>query len=152
MYLTTLIYFSRSVARLGEHDLSTDSETNHIDIPIQKYITHPNYDKRDGHSDISILLLESEVGFTKRILPICIATTEPLLSKNYVDYSPFVAGWGRTAEGGSSSNILQEVQLPVLENNVCKEKYTQIRRYLSEKQFNDAVLCVGALAGGKDSW
>lgn len=139
------------MARFGEHDTSQNFETNTIDIPIIRYETHPNYDKRDGHSDLAILQLQNDVQFTERIRPICIATQGPLLNKQYIGYNPFVAGWGVTEEKGNPSKILQEVQLPVLENNVCKGKYQQVQRLLSEKQFNDGVLCVGVLSGGRDS-
>lgn len=141
----------RSIARFGEHDLSINTESRTIDVPIVRMQTHPQYDKKDGHSDIAILQLKDDVLFSKTIHPICIATQGPLLRKSYVDYTPFVAGWGRTEEGGQPSNILQEVQLPVLGNDVCVDKYRDARRLISDKQFDDAVVCVGVLAGGKDS-
>lgn len=72
-------------------------------------------------------------------------------TKNFVGYQPFVAGWGRTAEGGTAAKILQELQLPVLDNEVCKNRYKKIGKLISEKQFNEAVLCAGVLTGGKDS-
>lgn len=62
-----------------------------------------------------------------------------------------MAGWGRTAEGGKASNVLQELQLPVLDTAVCKDRYQKQGRLISDKQFNEAVLCAGVLTGGKDS-
>lgn len=47
--------------------------------------------------------------------------------------------------------MLQELQIPVLDNDVCKERYKKQKRLLSEKQFNDAILCAGVLTGGQDS-
>lgn len=47
--------------------------------------------------------------------------------------------------------ILMEVQLPVLANSVCKEKYKAINEYKGEIQFSDRILCAGYDAGGKDS-
>uniref|UniRef100_A0A336KGF2 CSON007431 protein n=1 Tax=Culicoides sonorensis TaxID=179676 RepID=A0A336KGF2_CULSO len=101
-----------------------DAQSRTVDVPVARMQAHPEYDKKDGHSDIAILLLKNDVQFTNTIYPICIATQGPLLTKNYVDYTPFVAGWGRTEEGGNPSNVLQEVQLPVLENdNIDGESY-----------------------------
>lgn len=57
------IFFSASV-RLGEHDLSTDTDTQHVDIPVLKVIQHPAYDKKDGHSDLAILVLAGEIPFS----------------------------------------------------------------------------------------
>ncbi|XP_037959456.1 uncharacterized protein LOC119688867, partial [Teleopsis dalmanni] len=50
-----------SFVRLGEHDLSTDTETKHVDIPIVKQVVNTDYNKRNGHSDIALLYLERNV-------------------------------------------------------------------------------------------
>lgn len=63
----------------------------------------------------------------------------------------FVAGWGRLQEGGKSSNVLQQLQVPVLANDECKEQYKNQGKLISEAQFSDVVLCAGFLNGGKDS-
>lgn len=52
--------------RLGEHDLSTTSETKTQDVLVSKIIPHPNYDKKDGHSDMAILVLDNAVAFTSK--------------------------------------------------------------------------------------
>lgn len=89
--------------------------------------------------------------FAVRIRPICLPSDEPIRSKNFVGYMPFVAGWGRTQEGGKAANVLQELQIPVLDNEVCKDRYKKQKKLLSEKQFGKAVLCAGVLSGGHDS-
>ena len=85
------------------------------------------------------------------IAPICLPQTSELRRKSYIKYSPFVAGWGKTLEGGKSATVLQELQIPVYENAVCKNLYEKERRFFSEDQFDAAVLCAGVLAGGKDT-
>lgn len=62
-----------------------------------------------------------------------------------------IAGWGRLQEGGKSSNILQHLQIPILENEECKEQYQKQGKLISQEQFGDAVICAGYLEGGKDS-
>lgn len=64
---------------------------------------------------------------------------------------PFVAGWGRTQEGGSSAAVLQELQIPILANSACQTRYKAVNKLISNKQFDNAVLCAGVLTGGKDS-
>lgn len=64
---------------------------------------------------------------------------------------PFVAGWGRTTEGGNAANVLQELQIPILPKAQCVDKYKTIGKLISEKQFDNAILCAGYLEGGKDS-
>jgi Trypsin len=62
------VCYCRAVARLGEHDISTTTEAEHVDIPIKQKITHPNYDKKDGHTDIAILVLDGEISYTSKIV------------------------------------------------------------------------------------
>ncbi|XP_055910857.1 uncharacterized protein LOC129945223 [Eupeodes corollae] len=137
--------------RLGEHDLSRDDEVNHIDIPVVKTLRHPQYDKNDGHNDIALLYLDRNVKFSDKITPICIPFEPQFRSKNLIGLNPFVAGWGKTQEGGTSAKILQELQVPVYENSVCKDLYKKQNTYLSEKQFDNAIICAGDLGGGKDT-
>ncbi|TMW39898.1 hypothetical protein DOY81_015022, partial [Sarcophaga bullata] len=137
--------------RLGEHDLSKDTETKHVDIPVVRTEKHPNYNARNGHSDIAILYLERNVQFTDLIKPICLPLSEKLRQQSYIGYLPFVAGWGKTMEGGNSANVLQELQIPVYSNDLCRERYKQQNRLFTENQFDAAVLCAGVLSGGKDT-
>ncbi|CAG9797695.1 unnamed protein product [Chironomus riparius] len=139
------------VVRLGEHDLSDDTEAQHVDIPVKQKIVHPSYDKKDGNSDVAILVLENDIPFSTQITPVCIPLNDAERTRNFVGYTPFAAGWGRTQEGGRSANVLQEIQLPVVDNNVCKENYAAINKVVTEKQFNDAVLCAGYEEGGRDT-
>lgn len=44
-----------------------------------------------------------------------------------------------------------QVQLPVIDNNICREKYKLIGEFKDNVQFGDSVLCAGFAAGGKDS-
>lgn len=52
--------YSRSLARLGEHDISSSTETEVQDIKIIRSVKHPEYDRRDGTGDIAVLYLEHD--------------------------------------------------------------------------------------------
>lgn len=144
------------------------------DIKIIRKERHPNYNKRDGTNDIAVIYLERDVDISSkskilvkntclktkmyefllilvRVRPVCVPVDEPIRSRNFDGYQPFVAGWGRLQEGGKSSNILQELQLPILPNSECKEQYRKQGKLISEVQFGDAVICAGVLSGGQDS-
>lgn len=140
-----------TTVRLGEHDLSTDSEANHIDVPVVKVLRHPQYNRTDGHNDIALLYLDRNVEFTEKITPICVPADPEIRARNFDEYNPFVAGWGKTQEGGRSATILQELQLTVLNNKRCSELYRKQGKFISEQQFDNAVICAGELAGGKDT-
>lgn len=137
--------------RLGEHDLTTDAEARHVDIPVVRTEKHPDYNTRNGHSDIAVLYLQRNVEFTEFISPICMPASAAFRQKSYVNYTPFVVGWGKTMEGGTSSNVLQELQIPIFENQVCRQSYQKQNRLFTENQFDKAVLCAGVLSGGKDT-
>ncbi|BFF98020.1 venom serine protease Bi-VSP [Drosophila madeirensis] len=137
--------------RLGEHDLSTDTETRHVDIDVARYVSHAEYNTRNGRSDIAILYLKQNAQFTDKITPICLPHTPQLRGKSYVGYMPFVAGWGKTQEGGQSATVLNELQIPIFDNEQCRESYAKQNRYFTNDQFDSAVVCAGVLTGGKDT-
>lgn len=85
------------------------------------------------------------------ISPICLPISDPVRTRAFEGFMPFVAGWGRTQEGGSSATVLQELQLPILKNTDCQTRYKAVNKLISNKQFDTAVLCAGVLTGGKDS-
>ncbi|XP_050088575.1 venom protease-like [Anopheles aquasalis] len=145
------ILASLTTVRLGEHDLNNQTESAHVDVPVYKYLSHPSYDTFDGHSDLAILFLSETVQFNDAMKPICLPYSEPVRSKDFTDYNPFIAGWGRTAEIGFEATVLQELQIPILTNDECMQLYKKIGKLFTRKQFNDAVLCAGILEGGKDS-
>lgn len=74
-----------------------------------------------------------------------------MLHRSFVDSTPFVAGWGTTREKGQQAPVLMEVQVPVISNRDCKDKYDRIGQYKGDIQFSDRVLCAGYRQGGKDS-
>ncbi|EDV95836.1 venom serine protease Bi-VSP isoform X1 [Drosophila grimshawi] len=137
--------------RLGEHDLTTDAEARHVDIPIAKKVRYPQYTPRNGRGDIAMLYLDRNVQFTDTIIPICMPSSSTLRTKSYVSTNPFVAGWGKTQENGKSSSVLMQLMIPVLTNEVCRTQYAKVNRYFNEEQFDKAVLCAGVLSGGKDT-
>jgi hypothetical protein len=45
--------------------------------------------------------------------------------------------------------VLQEIQLPVVDNEKCKGNYQAINKVISQKQFDNGVLCAGYQEGGR---
>lgn len=95
--------------------------------------------------------METAVSYTERIHPVCIPKDPPLRTQSFVDYELYVAGWGRTQEGGKSAEVLQQLPLPVWENDICRDKYSSQRRLNSKDQFDEATICAGILTGGMDT-
>lgn len=64
------------------------------------------------------------------------------------------SGWGHRVENTRMSNILQQVQVPVVGNDECKQKYEDADRFQlgAEYRFNETyVICAGWITGGKDA-
>lgn len=59
-----------------------------------------------------------------------------------------VTGWGRLKYGGGVPSVLQEVQVPIMENHVCQEMF---RTAGHSKVILDSFLCAGYANGQKDS-
>lgn len=62
--------------------------------------------------------------------------------------------WGTTDEKGTlkdRSQVLLEVQVPVINNKDCKDSYRRVGLLTLNSQFSDRVMCAGHLEGGKDS-
>jgi len=56
-----------------------------------------------------------------------------------------VTGWGRTSEGGPPSIKLQEVKVPILNNNICNDPHHY------PGLIDPTMLCAGWEEGGKDT-
>lgn len=59
-----------------------------------------------------------------------------------------VTGWGRLKYGGVVPTMLQEVQVPIMENDVCQEMF---RTAGHTKVILESFLCAGYANGQKDS-
>jgi len=82
--------------RLGEHDLSTESEPHpHLERRVQIVASHPQFDSRTFEYDLALLRFYEPVVFQPNVIPICI----PQDDKTYVGETAYVTGWGRLYEG-----------------------------------------------------
>lgn len=136
------------MVRLGEHDLTSTSDSVTFDIPVDLNIVHELFDPKIIYSDIAMLRLAQSAPFNDKVRPICLPLSDELRNKDYTYYQPFLAGWGATTYKGSQAAVLQEVQLPIQPIKECEEAY---KTYFPEQIFDDKVLCVGLGIGGKDS-
>lgn len=85
----------------------------------------------------------SILSFKGRIRPICLPVHEPLRSRSFLNYNPFVGGWGLSRQGGQY-NVMFEASLTVIDNESCKERYSKQRKLVSTNQFDDdGVICAG---------
>ncbi|KAK0138434.1 Transmembrane protease serine 9 [Merluccius polli] len=123
---------------LGRDNLQ-GSNPNEVSISVSQIINHPDYDNTPNNNDISLLRLSSPVEFNDYIRPVCLAAAASVFS-NGTD--TWVTGWGTLSFGGPQPNALQEVLVPVVSNQQCRETYNTL---------TDNMICAGLTEGGKDS-
>ncbi|XP_023953996.2 venom protease [Bicyclus anynana] len=136
------------VVRLGELDLAREDEgAVPVDVLIKRNIKHEAYNHESFENDIGLIVLQNEVQFTDLIRPICIPTDSRFRSVDFVGWTPLVAGWGKLSARGAKATHLQVLQLPVLTNEVCVQRYAAYEAQVIDQR----VLCAGYTSGGKDS-
>ncbi|XP_045767215.1 trypsin-1-like [Maniola jurtina] len=125
----------------GEHNrcnATVRPETRFVIRVIAHNFTLTNFD-----NDIALLRLNERVPMSAAIKPICLPKNNQNL---YVGSKAVASGWGTLTEEGKVSCTLQEVEVPVLSNQECRNtKYTAT-------MITDNMLCAGyPKSGQKDS-
>ncbi|TMW54689.1 hypothetical protein DOY81_000220, partial [Sarcophaga bullata] len=138
-------FLASLVAVMGEFDISGDLESKRaVTKNVKRVIVHRQYDPATFENDIALLELESPVQFDTHIVPICM----PSDVADFTGRMATVTGWGRLKYGGGVPSVLQEVQVPVIENSVCQEMFHTAGH---NKKILNSFLCAGYANGQKDS-
>uniref|UniRef100_A0A1B0ARI0 Peptidase S1 domain-containing protein n=1 Tax=Glossina palpalis gambiensis TaxID=67801 RepID=A0A1B0ARI0_9MUSC len=130
----------RISVRLLEHDRKM-ANFQKIDRRVAQVITHPKYNARTYDNDIAIVKLDKPVEMTELLRPVCMPTP----GKSFKGEIGIVTGWGALRVGGPSSDTLQEVQVPIMSQDDCRQS-----RY-GPSRITDNMLCAGYEEGSKDS-
>merc|ERR1712013_430414 len=132
-------------ALLGEHDYSSNKETEMFRVGIAEIINHPDYHHQTTDIDFSLLKMKKTIDFSKysHIRPICLPADA---SQDYTDFTATVSGWGTLSSGGSSSKKLREVDVKVLSNSDRKNSYSYPSSWITSQ-----MLCANVDGGGKDA-
>ena len=88
------------------------------------------------YNKVSLPLVLRPVIFNNSTWPICL----PPRGQTYTNTRAFVIGWGTIYFGGPTSNILQEVNVRVWDNQQCANNYGRLNRKVT-----DTMLCAGRL-------
>jgi len=121
---------------LGEHKLSDTTESDKFKlIAVTKSIKHEGYTVGGFKEDIALMKLAEKVDLNT-YTPACLATT----GSTYVDKIATAYGWGETDYGQSTSDILLEVDLKVVNRATCSAA-------MGANAILDGMLCAGGEAG-----
>ncbi|XP_053621162.1 serine proteinase stubble isoform X2 [Plodia interpunctella] len=136
---------SELLVRLGEHDLANEDEPyGYAERRVQIIASHPHFDPATFEYDLALLRFYEPVKFQPNIIPICIPDDDDY----YVGKTAHVTGWGRLYDEGPLPSVLQEVQVPVINNSACEAMY-QAAGY--NEHIPNIFICAGRQKGGADS-
>ncbi|XP_077905042.1 granzyme B(G,H) [Ictidomys tridecemlineatus] len=124
---------------LGAHNIEKQEKTQQV-IPVKRTIPHPDYDDQYFYNDI-MLLQRKKAKLNAAVQPIKLPRGKDKVKPGKVC---LVAGWGRVATNGKTSNTLQEVKLKVQKHQVCECK--ELLKYNSTIH-----ICAGDPKENKDS-
>ncbi|KAL7646615.1 UNVERIFIED_CONTAM: hypothetical protein RMT77_001866 [Armadillidium vulgare] len=106
--------------RLGEYDFGTTTENNHSDFRIERR-DDPHYILETRDNDLALLRLERSTSFGEFISPVCL----PPRFETFETRRGIIVGWGTQQVGGSFSNILREVAIPILRRRDCESRFSR---------------------------
>ena len=129
------VRFSHKII-VGRSNLTTNE--GHV-LNIKRVIEHCNYDPRTNDSDLALVEVELPPGVT--LNPVGLIDREESYAQPGSDAT--IVGWGRLQMGGSTSDTLQEVTVPIQTNTQCERGYPNA--------ITANMLCAGKEEGGQDS-
>ncbi|KAF8791538.1 serine proteinase stubble-like isoform X2 [Argiope bruennichi] len=141
------LLLSQIKIRVGEYDFASVQEPHgYVERGAKKKIVHPRYNFFTYENDLALVQLEEAIDSEKypHISPICL----PPVEESLVGKNATVTGWGRLSEGGILPSILQEVQVPIISNEKCKNMFLAAGRH---EYIPDIFMCAGFEEGGRDS-
>ncbi|XP_034097824.1 trypsin-1 [Drosophila albomicans] len=124
--------------RLGSSEYSRSGKL----LRLQKIVQHEKFNFTNVDYDFSLLQLQHPIEFdeTKKAIKL------PEEEQMFMDGDPcYVTGWGNTQNLLESREWLRRVQVPLVNQDVCSDKY---------KQFGgvtERMICAGYMEGGKDA-
>ncbi|XP_032442394.1 trypsin I-P1-like [Xiphophorus hellerii] len=118
---------------------SLTSSANVVSRSAAQIIVHPDYNSNTNDNDLALVQLSSAVTFTNYVRPVCLAADGSVFPSGL---DCWVTGWGTLSYGGSVSQTLQEVDVPIVSNSQCSASYSTL---------TNNMLCAGLTNGGKDS-
>lgn len=129
--------------RLGEYDFENEGETEASTYDLASMKMHEQYDPQTFENDIAVLTLDRNVIFSKSVQAACLPDSD----FDYTGTRGTVTGWGTIYFGGPSSNILQEVTIPIWTNSECATNYGKL-----DRKILDTMMCAGNRDfGGQDA-
>ncbi len=121
---------------IGRNNLNSSQGEVHS---ISHVIMHPNYSAASTGYDVALLRLSNPAN----IQPVNLADSSVMARVGNADDTARVLGWGATRQGGSMTNQLLRVDVPIVSQASCRNSYGS--------NIDSTMICAGYTSGGKDS-
>lgn len=115
------------------------SRRHWIQSRVSQMYVHESYMQLQNYNDLAVLKLEQTYDLDGLSTSSLKLRSTPVASGTLCT----VTGWGSTKEKGSSSNSLQYVNVPILDERICSEGLW--------RQLFQGEICAGYTYGGKDA-
>uniref|UniRef100_A0A671KQ19 Coagulation factor VII, like n=1 Tax=Sinocyclocheilus anshuiensis TaxID=1608454 RepID=A0A671KQ19_9TELE len=128
---------------VGEHIRGKDEGTEQI-RKVSKVFIHPWYNNSSTDSDIALLRLLSPIRLDPYAIPVCLPPANDTFGRTIgAIRMSTVSGWGRLAQSGLPSPVLQRLEVQSVSLDECRPK--------SGLKVTRNMLCAGFIEGSRDS-
>jgi len=127
--------------RCGEWDTQNETEPYpHQDRKVANLEIHPLFEPKNLFNDFALLFTQEDFVLASHIDTVCL----PNIDEVFDNERCFATGWGKDQFGsqGEYQVVLKEIDLPVVNNYECQERFKQSR--LGNKfKLHDSFICAG---------
>ncbi|CAG0879440.1 unnamed protein product [Darwinula stevensoni] len=153
--------------KLGEHNLKEPETPDSESFRITSWVKHESFNSGTYENDVAVLTLDREVNLDSHKWPICIHDDE---QENLENVLGITMGWGSETSSsiittiiiikvmsnalhGKSSATLRKVDIPIISNKVCSERFKEagFPTVAAHVQDTSVQFCAGIKEGGKDT-
>ncbi|XP_037829327.1 serine protease 27 isoform X2 [Kryptolebias marmoratus] len=145
-----IYYFGRTSVHLGVHNQS-GFNPNEVTRRVEYFVCHQDFNTSTYEHDICLVKLSAPVNFTDYIRPVCLAAENSIFSDETICW---VTGFGYD-ENWKRPEILQEVDVPIIENKICSFYFKNgfyYYGYYSRYAPTENKLCAGQEDGLKEAF
>merc|ERR1712183_1216003 len=130
-----------AITEIINHTDYWDDNDGQVRMAITEIINHPDYNSATTDQDFALLRMADRINWAANpnIRPACLPE---YTAGDYDQWMSTVTGWGTTSSGGSTSNLLLEVDVQVISNSECNAAYGGI---------TDNMLCAQDASGNGGS-
>ncbi|XP_042637226.1 ovochymase-1 [Orycteropus afer afer] len=136
--------FKNLTVTVGEYNLFQKDKQEQT-IPVSKIIIHPDYNRLGYmNSDIALLHLKYKVQFATAVQPVCLP---PRHDKYETGVFCMTSGWRKISDSSQYADVLQEVELPILDDRTCNT----VLKNMNLPPLEGTMFCAGFLDEEKDA-